>query len=139
MKRLVGAMVLLGAFGALGAEVTVGTASSMEFAFPRGAKKASVTPAAEAKVRLARSEKESFQLLVTCEDADLADVKVSVSDLSREHAWWAFWEGAAFPAANVDCHVTGYAWTLFPTNSRYTISLRSRCFAQFSSQYCPYS
>ena len=122
MRQLFCAAVLTSALGALGAEVTVGTASSMEFAFPRGAKKAAVKPAEAAKVRLARSEKESFQLLVTCADADLSDVKVSVSDLSREHAWWAFWEGADFPAANVDCHVTGYAWTLFPTNSRYTIS-----------------
>lgn len=115
-------MALLGGALAFGADVTVGTASSMEFAFPRGEKKAVVVPAREAKVRLARNERESFQVLVTCADADLSDVKVEVSNLEREHSWWAFWNGADLPATNVDCHVTGYAWTLFPTNSRYTIS-----------------
>ncbi len=101
------------------ADVTVGTATSMERVFPRGGYE--VKPAAACGVRLARYEKEGFQLLVTSGDSDLRDVKVECSDLSRERDWWAFWDAATFKATNVACDVVGYAWVTFPT-SRYCMT-----------------
>ena len=101
------------------AGVTVGTATSMERVFPRGGHE--VKPAAECGVRLARHEKESFQLLVTCAGSDLRDVKVECSDLSRDRDWWAFWDAETLKADNIACDVVGYAWVTFPT-SRYCMT-----------------
>ena len=114
------ALALAASFGmAAMAEVTLGTATSMERVFPRGGYV--VKPAAECAVRLARHEKEGFQLLVTSGDSDLRDVKVECSDLSRERDWWALWDAATFKASNVACDVVGYAWVTFPT-SRYCMT-----------------
>ena len=92
MKKRLSYLVALLVLSAA-ADVTVGTATSMERVFPRGGYE--VKPAAACGVRLARYEKESFQLLVTSGDSDLRDVKVECSDLSRERDWWAFWDAAS--------------------------------------------
>lgn len=106
------------------ADVTVGTASSMEFAFPRGAAKKEVRPAAAARVRLARGERESFQLLVMCPSHDLGDVRVTSSDLVRDRPWWALWDRATLPSESIDCDVLGYCWTTFekPKNQKHVMS-----------------
>ncbi len=116
-KCCVAAMLTLGLTAA--ADVTVGTATSMERVFPCG--ESVVKPAESCAVRLARREKESFQLLVTCSNSDLRDVKVSCSDLSRKRDWWAFWDAETLKADNIACDVVGYAWVTFPT-SRYCMT-----------------
>lgn len=121
---------LLGAFAALAfaggtaraADPVVGTMSSMAHAMPRGAGRARVTPAAEVNLRLARRERESVQVLVTSRSCDLENVRVEVGDLRRDRPWWKPWEAATLSAANVDCHVTGYVWTEFPTNAPHGVT-----------------
>lgn len=87
---------------------TVGTASSMEAVLPRAGHV--VTPAHELRLRLARGEKESLQLLVQSKGA-LADVRVRASDLVGKPG--------TIPSRAVDCHVVGYNDTHFRTNSAY--------------------
>ena len=99
-------------------EMTVGIESSMVAVFPRAPYKKPVVDASEAKVRLARGEYESFQVVVTCPERDLENVRVSVGTLRfAETPWYAPWRALrTFPAERVACEMVGYAWTTFPTN-----------------------
>lgn len=103
-------------------DTLVGTMSPMEHAMPRGADRVRVTPAGEVSLRLARRERESVQVLVTNPAHDLEDVRVEVGDLRRERPWWRFWEATTLSAENVDCDVTGYVWTEFPTNAPHGVT-----------------
>ena len=104
------------------ADVIVGVASSMEAVFPKGPYAKAVTPAAEARLKLARGEHESLQLLVSCPAKDLRNVSVTASDLVRVRPWYAVWAADSIPSGCIDCDVVGYAWAEFPTNSRYSCS-----------------
>lgn len=75
-----------------------------------------VRPVESFAVRLARNEKEGFQMLVK-PSVDLKDVKVGVGDLVRDGGGSAGPGEATFPAADIDCDVVGYAMAHFPTNS----------------------
>ena len=81
----------------------VGTASSMTKVMPRG-HAIDATPADELAVRLARSERESVQLIVAPGAHDLKNVRVKVTDLAGPN-------GATFPASRIACDVTGYVHT----------------------------
>ena len=81
----------------------VGLATSMEQLLPRAAP-FELRPAREVEVRLARNEKESFQVAVLPADAALTNVAVSVTDLTSAG-------GAVFKRAQIDCDVTGYVET----------------------------
>jgi len=85
-------------------KMCVGIASSMVKVLPRGASIPAV-PAVEAKVRLARNERESVQVVVASGDCDLTGVRVKASDLRRD-------DGAVFSATNVACDVVGYVRTV---------------------------
>ena len=81
-------------------KMLVGTASTMVKIRPRAAFTA--TPVKQViKVRLARNEREGFQLLVAPGDKDLKDVSVTATDLCRA-------DGTVFPASRITCAVTGY-------------------------------
>ncbi len=82
----------------------VGVATSMEQLLPRAAP-FNLRPAREVSVRLARNEKESFQIAVLPADAALKNVSVRVSDLTSSG-------GAVFKRAQIDCDVTGYVETI---------------------------
>ncbi len=82
-------------------EMMVGSATSMDIVRPRKPDLSAIALAKEFSVRLARNERESVQLVVVPGDADLADVRVSVSDLASK-------EGATFAASNIACDITGY-------------------------------
>ena len=94
----------------LAAAMTVGTTSSMTAAFPRRGE--SVEPAESCGVRLARNEKESFQVLVSSASGDLKGVRVSVGALMSPTA--------KFDADNVDCDVVGYVDAKFVKSKRFT-------------------
>ncbi|MDD2601005.1 MAG: DUF6067 family protein [Kiritimatiellae bacterium] len=81
----------------------VGTASSMEQLLPRDAP-FTLQPLRTVQVRLARNEKESFQLAVLPADGGLEQVSVSVSDLVAAG-------GATLARSRIDCDVTGYVET----------------------------
>jgi hypothetical protein len=82
-------------------EMLVASATSMDIVRPRQPDLSAMVPAKELSVRLARNEYESVQLVVVPGDADLADVRVSVSDLASK-------DGATFAASNIACDITGY-------------------------------
>ena len=84
-------------------DVLVGYATSMEKVLPREAPVA-LSPAKGIEVRLARNEKESFQLAVLPVARDLSQVSLRSSDLKSEG-------GGALSAANVQCDVVGYVET----------------------------
>lgn len=81
----------------------VGTATSMEQLLPRDVS-FTLQPVRTVEVRLARNEKESFQLAVMPVDAALEKVSVTVSDLTGPG-------GATFARTQIDCDVTGYVET----------------------------
>lgn len=81
----------------------VGLATSMEQLLPRDAP-FELRPARDVEVRLARNEKESFQVAVLPADAALKNVAVSVTDLTSAG-------GATLKRAQIDCDVTGYVET----------------------------
>ena len=94
------------------AALLLGEATSMEKVLPRGAE----VPRAlrgELAVRVAGNEREAVQLIVAANGADLADVRVEVSDLVREREGLADWFRCrdVFPVSNVACRVTGYVQT----------------------------
>ena len=82
-------------------EMALGTATSMEKIRPRSRFSVSAIPDDGLKVRLARNERESLQLLVAPVFADLTNVRVRVGHLKGPG-------GAVFAASNVTCGVTGY-------------------------------
>ena len=87
----------------------VGTATSMEHVMPKDPSAlAGVRPAADLKVRLARGEYESLQLVVApAGDRPLRCVSAKCAgDLVGE-------KGATFAASNVVCSVLGYSKTLY--------------------------
>jgi len=81
----------------------VGVASSMEQLMPRAAS-FELRPAHDVEVRLARNEKESFQIAVLPVDAALKNVSVRTTDLISS-------SGALFKRTQIDCDVTGYVET----------------------------
>lgn len=81
--------------------VVAGQASSMEAVRPRAAFK--WKPIDDIYVRLARGERESFQVLVAPTDGDLKDVGIEI-DMG----------GSAFGATNFEVGVVGYVETLEP-------------------------
>ena len=83
-------------------KMSVGLASSMLKVRPRS--DYTIEPARAAAVRLARVEKESFQVIVQAGEQDLSQVRVTCGDLKRA-------DGTVFAAANVKCAVTGYVLT----------------------------
>ena len=94
------------AVDALGLEsspMLVGFATSMEKILPRDVP-FELTAAKDVEVRLARNEKESFQVAVMPRKEALKKVRVTVGDLASD-------SGGVFPADNVDCDVVGYVET----------------------------
>ena len=81
--------------------MVIGTATSMEKVCPRGRFSAKTIPAEGLRVRLARNEYESLQVLVAPRGENLKNVRVRVSDLTGPR-------GAVFPATNIACDVMGY-------------------------------
>ena len=81
----------------------VGQATSAEKVLPRDAP-FQMGVSRNVRVRLARNEKESVQVVVTPRVGDLKQVAVSVSDLKSP-------SGAVFSAKNVNCDVMGYVQT----------------------------
>ncbi|MBQ3345020.1 MAG: DUF4091 domain-containing protein [Kiritimatiellae bacterium] len=82
----------------------LGTASSMTQILPRGAFEARPIPEFGLRVRLARNEYESVQIVVAPKDDDLKNVGVRlVGDLCSEHD--------VFSATNIECAVVGYVKT----------------------------
>ena len=81
----------------------VGLATSMEKILPRDMP-LEIAPAREAEVRLARNEKESFQLVVLPVAQALRKVAVRAGDLHSAH-------GATFGRTNIQCDVVGYVDT----------------------------
>ena len=86
----------------------VGIATSMEHVMPKSPTALSgARPATGLKLRLARGEYESAQVVVAPVKGALRRVSVRcVGDLDGE-------EGASFAASNVSCAVTGYSRTLY--------------------------
>ena len=86
----------------------VGTATSMEHVMPKSPDAlAGVKPASGLKLRLARGEYESAQVVVAPVKGSLRRVSVRcIGDLAGAG-------GAAFAASNVLCSVTGYSRTLY--------------------------
>ena len=114
-----GVAAIVPAPAATAAVVKIGTASSMEQVRPQSGR--AVEDAAEVSLRLARNEKESVQLLVRPENADLSGVTVEASDLRRDgSSAWKFWNSATLSAQSVDCEVVGYVYCRFPEKSRYS-------------------
>ena len=85
----------------------IGKATSMEKIRPRGTE--TPTPADKLNVRLARGEYESVQVFVFPEGRDLADVRVTVSNLKSPFKWFGFRN--VFAATNIKSSVTGYVET----------------------------
>ena len=89
--------------GAVAQGMSVGWATAAEKIRPRTAGKVLPISADGLKVRLARNEYESVQVLVSPKTAGLKDVKVSVDgDL--------YSGGGVFGATNVSCEVVGYVY-----------------------------
>ncbi len=104
--------------------VLFGQASPMTRVMPRDAFEAK--PATNLAVRLARNEKEAIQLLIAPTAADLKDVKVAVSALTRDRPWWRFWEGDVLLAAsNVAAQVMGYCEMKVATDYSYVSTART--------------
>lgn len=79
----------------------VGTATSMEKVCPRGRFCARAISEAGLSLRLAGSECESLQLLVTPREHALTNVRLSAEDMKGPG-------NVEFPLSNIDCHVMGY-------------------------------
>lgn len=85
-------------------EMAIGMASSMEKIMPRGSFPARPIPDEELRVRLARNECESVQILVAPRSADLRNVRVKVEgNLVHESD-----AESIFPAADVTISPVGY-------------------------------
>ena len=84
----------------------VGFASSMEKVLPRGVA-FDVRAAREVEIRLARNEKESFQVAVLPLSAPARKVTVRISGLTAPG-------GAVFPRDAIQCEVMGYVETKSP-------------------------
>ncbi len=81
----------------------VGLATSMEKLMPRAAP-FELRPTRDIALRLARNEKESFQIAVLPARDALKKVSVNVTDLTSS-------SGAIFTRSHIDCDVTGYVET----------------------------
>lgn len=84
-------------------QLLVGSATSMEKVLPRDVP-LELTPARIVSVKLARNEKESFQLLVVPATQRLHRVKLSAGDLRGPR-------GTVFARSNIQCEVVGYVQT----------------------------
>jgi len=92
-------------------QMLVGTATPMEHLLPKDpAALAKVRPAAALRLRLARGEYESAQLIVAPLTGVLHRVSVACSDLVCREGRAA---GTTLAASNVACAVTGYSRTLY--------------------------
>mgnify|MGYP003293986129 CR=1 FL=1 len=83
-----------------------GKASSMLMVRPRDDFEAE--PATDLGLRLARNEKESLQLLIAPDGADLESVRVEVSDLKAERSWYQLVAAPVFVASNIVVAPMGY-------------------------------
>ncbi|MCP4638893.1 MAG: hypothetical protein GY851_00595, partial [bacterium] len=87
-------------------EYAVGFATSMEKVLPRDVP-VSLRVEKAVDVRLARHERESFQVAVVPFQGNLEQVRVELGDLTNA-------DGLAFPAECIDVDVVGYVKTGFP-------------------------
>ncbi|MBR6586350.1 MAG: DUF4091 domain-containing protein [Kiritimatiellae bacterium] len=81
--------------------MAIGMATSMEKIMPRGLFSARMIPKNGIRVRLARNEHESVQVLVSPLDYDLHNVRIALDGDLRGTS-------GIFPASNVICDVVGY-------------------------------
>jgi len=95
-------------------DVVVGYVTSMEAVRPRAAFR--WKPLNDVHVRLARGERESFQVLVASADGDLKNVQVAVDgDLKPdESSKLKVQSGSGFSATNIAASVVGYVETRRP-------------------------
>jgi hypothetical protein len=101
----------MAAAGMTSGRMLVGTATSMEHVLPKDpAALAQVRPAAALRLRLARGEFESAQIIVAPQTGTLCRVSVACSDLVCRDGHNA---GATLAASNVTCAVTGYSRTQY--------------------------
>lgn len=85
-------------------DIAVGMATSMEKVLPRGRISARDVPDAGFRVRLARDEYESVQIVTAAQGCDLSNVCVSVE--GELHG-----DGCVFSATNIVCAAVGYVET----------------------------
>ena len=98
-------------------DFALGTATSMEKVRPRSRFAASPIPDDGLRLRLARNETESLQVLVAPCRADLVNVRVDAGPMTGPR-------GEAFAASNIVCSVMGYVKTL--KRPPYSVGLSER-------------
>ena len=89
----------------------IGWATAAEKIRPRTADRVRPIPADGLKVRLARNEYESVQVLISPKHDDLKCVKVAIDGDLRS-------DTEIFPATNISCEVTGYVYVKTPSVHR---------------------